>query len=256
MKVVAVMGVMGGAGGTTVAANLAAGLAVHKRPTLSFDFCPDNLLRLHFGLAWNEAAGFAPALLQAQEWQSAAFRSAAGLDFVPFGQLADETDLDRLSRQLSGQPGWFRTQLAALHLPEETVVVCDTPRSHPVLRAQVLRRADLVLLVCAPDAVSYAFATQMLANADAGNGPETMIVLSGFEPARRLDRDIAVLLRTGFKSRLSPAVIHRDEFLRESLACKQTVFEFAPSSQAAHDFGALATWTLSRLGHEERAHAH
>ncbi|HEY5801404.1 MAG TPA: cellulose synthase operon protein YhjQ/BcsQ, partial [Burkholderiaceae bacterium] len=197
------------------------------------------------------------ALLNGQEWQTAAFRSAGGLDFLPFGELANERDLDRLQQKLAQQSGWFRAQLAGLQLDADTIVLCDCPRAYPALREQVLARADLVLLICGPDVVSYAYATQMLANIKASpHGPESMIVLNAFEPTRRLDRDIAVLLRTGFKDRLSPAVLHRDEFLREALACKQTIFEFAPSSQAAYDFAALATWVMARLGHTEATHAH
>lgn len=255
MRVLAVLGVTGGAGGTTVTANLAAGLVAQKRRALCFDFCPDNLLRLHLGLPWSETAGLAPSLLARDSWHGATFRGASNVDFVPFGQLADEAELDALTALLRAQPGWLRSQLNGLQIDRETIVVCDCPRGHPALREQVLRVADLVLLVCSPDPVSYAYATKMLEGAGGPGAPQTMVVLNGFDPARRLDRDVAVLLRAGVKERFSPVVIHRDEFVRESLACKQTVFEFAPSSQAAYDFGALSTWALARLGHVERPRA-
>jgi cellulose synthase operon protein YhjQ len=251
MKVVAVVGVMGGAGGTTVAANLGAALVARNRRALCFDFCPDNLLRLHLGLPLNESAGLAPSLLCGQAWQGNTFRGAANVDFVPFGQVAEEGDLESLASMLKAQPGWFRSQMAALQVEPDTIVICDCPRAHPALRDQVLRVADLVLLVCSPDPVSYAFATKMLANGSSASTPPTMIVLNGFDSSRRLDRDVAVLLRTGFKKNFSPVLIHRDEFVREALACKQTVLEFASSSQAAYDFGALATWVAARLGHAE-----
>jgi cellulose biosynthesis protein BcsQ len=119
------------------------------------------------------------------------------------------------------------------------------------LREQVLAVADLVLLVCSPDSLAYACATRIASDVHHAHGPSTMIVLNGFDSSRRLDRDISVLLRTQHKQSFSPVIVHRDESLREALACKQMVFDFAPSSQSAYDFSALATWTLARLGHEE-----
>jgi len=255
MRVLAVIGVTGGAGGTTVTANLAAGLVAQKRRALCFDFCPDNLLRLHLGLPWSEAAGLAPSLLAGDSWHGATFRGVSNVDFVPFGQLSDEAELDNLGSLLRAKPSWLRSQLDGLQIDRETVVVCDCPRGHPALREQVLRVADLVLLVCSPDPISYAYAVAMLEHAGRSGTAPAVVVMNGFDPARRLDRDVAMLLRTGVKTRFSPVVIHRDEHIRESLACKQTVFEFASASQAAYDFGALATWVMARLGQVERSRA-
>lgn len=251
MKVVAVLSAIGGAGATTIAAHLATALHLQKRQTLAFDFCTENLLRLHFGMSWNDNGGFAADLLQGRDWHKSAYRSATGVDFVPFGQLTSEESLDRLTGWLKEHPGWFRNQLSAIQAPHDTITICDCPRMPAALREQVLTAADLILLVCSPDTVSYASATRIAAEVRMAHGPSTMIVLNGFDSSRRLDRDISVLLRTQHKASLSPVVVHRDESLREALACKQTVFDFAPSSQAAYDFSALATWTLARLGQEE-----
>lgn len=247
-KVVAVIGALGGAGATTVTAHLAVALVAQKRRALSVDFCPDNMMRLHFGMSWLDHGGFAADLLQGKEWHGAAYRSGNGHDFVPFGQLTADAELDRLVDWLRPQPYWFKEQLATLHLPSETVILCDCPRMPAVLREQCLAAADLVLLVGAPDTVSFAIAARIADGVMQEQATPTMIVLNAFDPSRRLDRDIAVLLRTQYRHAFSPVVIHRDESLREALACKQTVFDFAPSSQAAYEFSALATWTLARLG--------
>jgi cellulose synthase operon protein YhjQ len=249
LKVVAVISAVGGAGSTTVAAHIAAGLATHKRRTLSIDFCTENMLRLFFGMAWNDHGGFASDLLNGKDWHTAAYRSGGGLDFVPFGQLKSENDLDRLTDWLKSEPHWFRHQLSSLQLHPETIIVCDCPRMPAALRAQALSAANLVLMITAPDTVSYATAARVTETVTREGGPETVMVLNGFDPARRLDRDISVLLRTQHKQSFAPVVIHRDESVREALACKQTVFDFAPSSQAAYEFSALATWALARLGH-------
>lgn len=250
MRTVAVLGAAGGSGVTTVAAHLAAGLHATHKHTLAFDLSPDNVLRLHFGMTWQDPSGFAPALLAGADWHAATFRSAAGLDFVPFGQLASDPELDRLVSFFADQPMWLRKQLQQLALPPETVAVCDCPRAPVALMAQALGAADLALLVLAPDAVAYAVATRMLERIRALGGPPTALLLNGFDPARRFDRDIAVLLRSAFQDSLVPVTIHRDAFLNEALACKQTVFDFAPSSQAAHEFTAVSTWVLARLARD------
>lgn len=249
MKCVAVIGAGGGMGATTTAAQLAAGLAAQHRPVLAFDFCPENLLRLHFGMPWDDDAGFATELLAERDWHAAACRSAGHIDFVPFGQIDSDAELSLLAERFAREPAWLGEQLLTLDLPQDTIVVCDCPRAPAALRAQVLARADLVLIVTLPDPVSYAIATRMTQKVARHGGPPTMVVLNCFDPSRRLDRDISVLLRTAFRSHLAPVLIHRDESLREALACKRTVFDFAPSSAAAHDFTALATWTMARLGH-------
>lgn len=248
VKVVAVMGAVGGAGSTTVAAQLAAALGIQKRPVLGIDFCPENLLRLHFGMAWNDGSGFAANLMSGHDWHTAAYRSNSGLDFVPFGLLRSDDELERLAGWFKQEPDWFREQLSAIQAHPDTIVVCDCPRIPAPLAAQALSAADLVLLVMPPDTVSYALATRMAHSVAAQDGPETMIVLNGFDPMRRMDRDIAVLLRSQHRSVFSPVVVHRDESLREALACKQSIFDFAPSAQSAYEFAALATWTVAHLG--------
>ncbi len=248
MKLVAVIGAGGGMGATTVAAHLAAGLTAQHRLVLAFDLCPENVLRLHFGMRWEDEGGFAPQLLVGLEWQAATYRSAGGIDFVPFGQLNEDAELAILSDWFAQHPQWLGEQLAALDLPADTIIVCDCPRAPANFRTQALACADLVLIVALPDPVAYSVATRMTAHVKRAGGPSTMVVLNGFDAARRLDRDIAVLWRTAFRANLAPVLIHRDESLREALACQRTVFDFAPSSAAAHEFAALATWTLSRLG--------
>jgi len=247
------MGTVGGAGATTVAAHLSKALAAQRRHTLTVDCCTENVLRLYFGMSFQDGFGFAPNLLDGKEWHEAAYRSSDGMEFIPFGQLRNDQELETLLEKLKPQPKWLRTQLANLQMPPATVVICDCPRMPAGLREQVIWAADLVLMVAAPEAVSFAAVTHFSDKVARLHGPQTLVLLNGFDPARQLDRDIAVLLRTEHQDIFSPVVIHRDESVREAFACKKTVFDFAPSSQAAYDFGALATWLLARLGHDAKA---
>ena len=86
MKVIAVIGTSGGSGATTVVAHLAAALTAQQREVIAFDFCPENVLRLHFSMHWNDPNGLANKILANQPWHEAGYRSASGVSFVPFGQ--------------------------------------------------------------------------------------------------------------------------------------------------------------------------
>lgn len=252
MRVVAIVGAAGGVGTTTVTAHLASAIVEQNKPVLCFDFCPTDVLRLHFGAALTEDSGFIANLMAGRPWEDACYTSAASVRFLPFGALQDDAALDRVSSWMRERPDWFAAALASVALADDTLVVCDCPRMPAELRRQVLAVADMILVVCTPDPLSLAAATRLAGQLQvhpADHGPRTCaVLLNRYEAARRLDRDIQLLLQRRHGNLSVPVIIHRDESLREALACKQTVFEYAPAAQAAHEFAALATWTIARTG--------
>lgn len=246
MSLVAVVGATGGAGATTVVAHLASAVTQQDKPVLCLDFCPTNILRLHFGTALAERAGFARALLDGTPWQDAAFTSTSGVAFLPFGTLDGDADLDRISAWLQQRPHWLPEALASTTLAPQTMVICDCPRLPAALRNQVLAAADLTLVVCAPTPLALAAASHMANQLRERAGQASAVLLNGFEAGRALDRDMQLLLRRQHANLAAPVSIHRDESLREALAHKLTVFDYAPASQAAQEFAALATWVIAR----------
>lgn len=248
---VAVIGASGGVGATTVAAHLASAIAEQDKPVLCFDFCPTDVLRLHFGATLSGSNGFVTALIAGMPWQDACYTSASGVSFLPFGALTDDAALDHASTWMQARPNWFAAALASLALAPDTMIVCDCPRLPAALRSQALAAADLIIVVCTPDPLSLAAASQLAVQLhDDGQNPVRVstILLNRFEAAHRLDRDIRLLLQRRHGHLAAPVVIHRDEALREALAHKQTVFDYAPAAQAAHEFAGLATWTIARTG--------
>lgn len=255
MRVIAVIGAGGGVGVTTVVAQLAAGLVAQRRHAIALDFSSDNVLRLHFGMAWDDDTGLAPAIITGQPWHEAAFRSAGGVDFIPFGKLGDGHEMADLERNLAVRPRWLASCLGEVEMAAETYVICDCPRVESGLRSQALAVAALTLIVVTPDALSYASACAAAESAWAQGAREIAFVLNGFDPSRALDQDVAMLMRTDFPVDLVPVVLHRDESLREALACKQSVFDYAPSSRAAYDFSTLVMWTVAHMAHARGKHA-
>lgn len=248
MSIVAIIGAAGGTGTTTIAAHLASAIAEQDKPVLCFDFCPTNVLRLHFGALTTDRDGFAAALLAGQPWQETACTSASGVRFLPFGTIDDDLALETLGGRIRAHSRWLEVAVADIDLPDDTIVICDCPRLPAALRNDVLSAADLVLVVSTPDPLAISNALRLVTRLQNEQQCESAVLLNHFEAARALDRDIQRMLRRQHARLAVPIMIHRDEALREALAHKQTVFDYAPASQAAHEFAALATWTMARTG--------
>lgn len=247
MNVVAIKGGGGGVGVTTIVAQLTAQLTAQHRRTLAFDFSPSNVLRLHFGMPWSDDTGLAPQVLSGKPWHEAAFRSAGAIDFVPFGRVNGGMTTSDFSAFLNRDKEWFANRIKELDMPPDSLVICDCPADEEILQAQVMSTARLALVVVAPDAISYASATIAVETALSQGAGEVFLLLNGFDSTRALDRDISLLLHNESRHRFVPVTIHRDEHLREAVACKQTVLEYAPASRAAYDFDALAAWLYIHL---------
>lgn len=251
MKVVAVVGVVGGVGATALVANLSQAAVVQGSPVLAFDFSSSNMLRLYFGMNWDDRTGLAPQILAGRSWYEAAYYVPNGVDFVPFGASDDPALGERLASWLDDRPGWFAAQIAALDMPQNALLIVDCAAAPTAIMRQVLPAADLVLVAARADPNSYARVHDVLQLTCKMTSAETSTVLCQFDASRQLDRDIAVLLRSDPRFALAPVTLHQDEYLREALAHKQTVLGYSPASQAANDFRALCTWVVARLGHRQ-----
>ncbi len=71
MPVIALQGLRGGMGTTSVTAALAWALQQLGESVLAIDFTPDNLLRLHFNTPFELARGWARAERDGGRWQEA-----------------------------------------------------------------------------------------------------------------------------------------------------------------------------------------
>ena len=98
MAVIALQGIRGGTGTTSVTAALAWGLAQLNEKVLVIDFSPENLLRLHFGMPFAQARGWRYAHNTGEPWQNSALRYHSHLDFLPYGHAttgdASQPDFD------------------------------------------------------------------------------------------------------------------------------------------------------------------
>ncbi|OHX10439.1 cellulose biosynthesis protein BcsQ [Chromobacterium sphagni] len=245
MAILAVCGVKGGCGATTVAASLALLWQRQQRPVLAMDLCRQNLLRLHFGMAWDEGDGWRSRLDAGADWMRAAWEVGDHhLTLVPHGRV--EVDVDQ------GEPqgdDWLRDELALLEKQAGQRTVLDLPARGVAERQQGLNAANHALVMLSAEPASCALLEMAEAELLASGLPSERILfaINHFNPLRQLDGDVELMLRKTLGPRLAPLPIHRDEAVREAFAKQRPLFDYAPESQAADDLRQLATWLSVRL---------
>src|SRR5690606_18712288 len=84
---IALQGMRGGIGTTSVTAALAWAFQQLGESGLAFDCSADNLLRLHCSTRFALARGWARAELDGDDWRQGAMRYSENLDLLPFGRL-------------------------------------------------------------------------------------------------------------------------------------------------------------------------
>lgn len=251
MKVIAIVSAKGGVGKTTLTANLATALQREGVATLLVvDMDPQNALGLHFGADPRSLAGVSRASLAGEDWGSVCVQSPSGVHVLPYG-VVNESDRVAFERHLDAHPNWLVQQLQGLELPEDAVVLVDTPPGPSVYMQQALSAAQVVVVVSLPDAASYAALAlmQRLVHTYCTPRPdfsETLYVLNQVDGARQLSKDITRVMQNNLGERLV-GVVHEDQAVREALAYDQSVLEYDPQGQAADDLRKCARVLAQRL---------
>ncbi|MFW5387780.1 cellulose biosynthesis protein BcsQ [Yersinia sp. 2542 StPb PI] len=237
MPVLALQGIRGGIGTTSVTAALAWALQQLKESVLVIDFSPDNLLRLHFNMPFDQTRGWAKAEIEGQGWQQGAMRYTEGLDFLPFGQLT-LIETEQLNASLQQHPGQWRENLSALQASApDCWILLDIPAGDSIFTRQILALADLVLVLIHADASCHIRLHQQNLPVDCH------FLLNQFSASSHLQQDLHQLWLQSLDN-LLPTFIHRDEAMAEALAAKQPLGEYSGQSLAAEEVTTLANWCL------------
>jgi cellulose synthase operon protein YhjQ len=214
------------------------------------DLDPQDALHLHLGVENRQQVGVCRASLQGANWGSAVLTSESGVQCLPYGAVS-EPEREAFERAMQTDPQWLARQLAAAQLPEDGIVLIDTPPGPTIYRQQVFECADMILLVLLADAASYATVPSMelWLQEMAATHPHvrSAYVLNQLDRSEVLNRDVANLLYQRLEKRLTPVHIHADEAVREALAFQKPVLAYDPHGQASHDLASLATWLIDTL---------
>ncbi|AHG20398.1 cell division protein [Chania multitudinisentens RB-25] len=243
MSVIALQGVRGGTGTTSLLAALAWALQELGEPVLAIDFSPDNLLCLHFNTPFEQTRGWARAESDGAHWQQGAMRYCKNLDFLPFGRLNLAEQLN-LQQQCLENPGRWRDFLKQIKASKQyRWILLDIPAGNNPLQQQQLALADSILLVINPDANCHARLHQQ------SLPTPCHFLINYYSAASQLQEDLHQWwLQT--LGGLLPLIVHRDEALAEALAAKQPLGEYRPESLAAEEVLTLANWCLIHLQEE------
>jgi len=247
-NVLSIVSAKGGVGKSTVAANLAAALHELGHPALAIDLDPQNGLRFHFSFE----AGSAPGLVSADasNFGELIEMTPSGVALLSYGECT-ETQRRDFEGRLIDNPRWLVERLNQLSMPDNAVVVLDTPPGPSVYMTQALTAATVALTVVLPDAGSYVTLPQMKSLFDTycigrSEFRDYGVVVNQSDQSRALSRDVLSMLRASFGERIVGR-IHQDQSISEALAWGQSVLQYAPFSEGASDLRVCAKWVSARL---------
>jgi cellulose synthase operon protein YhjQ len=247
MKIIAVVSMKGGVGKTSVTANLAAVLAQDAEPdsiaVLNLD--PQNSLHMHFGLGIALEEGVACQTDVDGDWSELAFPTPYNVINLPYGEVS-EKQRKAFEACLSAHPDWIEKRIRQLGLPEEGILLIDTPPGPSLYLRQALACADLVIMVALADASSYATIPAMeswLSNMETHTTLDNcVLVLNQLEPDNKLNRDIAAALANSYGERMIPFGIPRDDEVSLAFAFQQPLSHYSPDNQVLEIFQQIAGW--------------
>ncbi|QPT12622.1 cellulose synthase operon protein YhjQ [Serratia rubidaea] len=236
MPVIALQGMRGGIGTTSLTAALAWAFQQLGESVLAIDCSADNLLRLHFNTPFALARGWARAELDDGDWRQGAMRYSENLDFLPFGRLSDAE-----RRNLQQSPTPWREKIRQLQdAGRYRWILLDVPAGDDAPARQALDAADRAFVLLTPDANCHARLHQQPL-------PEHgHFLINHYNPHSQLQQDLHQLWLQSLHN-LLPVMVHRDEALAEAPAMKQPLGEYRPESLAADEILTLANWCLLHL---------
>lgn len=254
MKVVTVMSAKGGVGKSTLSANLGCALHLLGRPVLVVDFDSQNSLRFHFSFNRLKQKGIAHSIEDDTDWREIVELTSSGLGFLSYG-VCDEEQIQRFEGKLRDEPQWLQRKLGEMGLSKETVVMIDTPPGSTEYLRHALLNSHIVVAVTLPDAGSYTTLPQLkyLIETYCLSNPFLLgygIVINQVDQSKQLSKDMRRVILDMFKDHLIGEV-HLDQSLSEALAYGQSIFQYSPHSESAHDIRLCAEWIEKKLAQDK-----
>src|ERR1700761_1000001 len=247
MPVVCFASPKGGVGKTTLAANVAGQLARSGRRVIALDLDPQNAMRLHFGVALQDAHGFIVTLGRQPDWRNGLRPTSSGVSILSHGAV-DLKAANQLSTDLATTPALLADPVRQIAAEPDTWLIVDTaPGPSPSLSA-LLPFVTLLVVVLLVDSASTSLIPAIESGAAFGTDNQVPwgVVLNQFDPRTRLGPVIADGAARHLQQRLL-GTIYRDESVVEAAAAQKLAADYAPSGKAAHDIAALASGIVSRL---------
>lgn len=261
MECIAIINQKGGVGKTATAVNLGAALATRGKRVLLLDMDPQGHLTLHFGMDGDASGtGIYEVLTQNVPLESAIHARSSLVSVIParVDLAAAETELV----SVVGREMLLRDAIAVRSWPYDVALV-DCPPSLGVLTLNALSAADRVLIPVQPHFLALQGTGKLFETISLVSqrlNPHlgvTGIVMCLYESGTRLSAEVVDDLSAFLASsrdkpvpwreaRIFETRIRRNIKLAECAGYGQSIFEYAPKSNGAADYLALADelWNL------------
>ena len=234
---IAVVSTTGGAGRSTLTAELASLLTWRKHAVLAVECDPRNVLGFHFGMRDIPRDGIGAHLHDPSpaSWAASGRRSDDGVLFVPWGDGAELGAIERLPAN------WLARQIGQVALPERAAVLIDSTPWPSAYADQAIDATELIL-VLVPAQPETCLTLKRLTESLAARGKTVRYLATRLQPARPLHVDILAMLQATLGDAMLPYHVHEDSSVPEALARSECFSRSTPHSQAAHDLNGLASW--------------
>jgi chromosome partitioning protein len=247
MTVLAVVAHRGGAGKTTVAANLGAALAGLGRRVLLVDADPQGALGAALGVRPDK-----PGLYEVLAGRAAAADAIRPTAVEWLALLPADLDLAGADVELVGRPDWHSSLAAALApiAGRFGILLLDTAPGLGVLAYSALLASTHALIVCPPEFLAFRALEQVLATLERARGRNPGLQLAGIVPTMagrrsRHEREVLDALAERHGAELLPEIPRRVAVQDAALA-GQPVSLYEPRGDAAAAFHTLAREVLRR----------
>jgi cellulose synthase operon protein YhjQ len=250
----------GGVGKTTLAANVASGIARAGWKVIALDLDPQNTLRLHFGVALGDRNGFTHRLLQQSDWRASLNPTASGVALLAYGPT-DMPSAMRLAATVTHSPALLHSPIRDILANPQVCLVVDTPPGPSALLAALLPMTDLLLTVLQVDATSLSLIPAIESgvvygaagtNRESARYADQGFILNQFDPRTRLGSPIADAASRHLGNRLL-GIVYRDEHVTEAVAAQKVLADYAPAAKATQDIGQITRAILYRLAQSQPA---
>lgn len=242
-RIIAIANHKGGAAKTTTAVNLAAGLAKRGRRVMLLDLDPQGNASSWLG-GQGDASVFS-LLTENSSIESQLTKSTVeGLSLIPASQRL--AGADRILASELGAEATLRRRLDDTDLSRWDYIVLDTPPALNLLTINALTAADEVLVPVEAHVLALSGVAQIVSTigqVQSRLNPKlklTGFLLCRFDPRTRHSTEVRDRLAAKFGSQVLTTIIRENIRLAEAPSFSAPIETYAPTSQGAADYGALA----------------